>query len=100
MSLLILKLLILHYLGGGYTFLGQFFGTVNIGAGLTFFLVLWKGWSLERLIKKNLWDREMLMESWCSISFQHTAGYFQIWGKDTDGDGVYDKEDAVQKLLV
>jgi hypothetical protein len=23
--------------------------------------------------------------------FQHTAGYFKFGGKDTDGDGIYDK---------
>jgi hypothetical protein len=30
---------------------------------------------------------------------QHTAGLIKFGGKDTDGDGVYDKDD-VQKLLV
>jgi hypothetical protein len=38
---------------------------------------------------------KMLMEFWCSIHFQHTAGLtFKFGGKDTDGDGIYDKDDA------
>jgi hypothetical protein len=31
--------------------------------------------------------------------FQHTAGLtFKFGGKDTDGDGIYDKDDACQKF--
>ena len=77
--------------GGGYTFFGdESFGTVNPGAGLTFWFTDAIGLELATKYKwavaDGLGDRSV---------FQHTAGLiFKFGGKDTDGDGIYDKDDA------
>jgi len=80
--------------GGGYTFFGDnSFGTVNPGAGITFWFTDAIGlelatkykWAVAANDDKSL-DRSV---------FQHTAGLvFKFGGKDTDGDGIYDKDDA------
>ncbi|MHC0446729.1 OmpA family protein [Flavobacterium sp. 3-218] len=80
--------------GGGYTFFGDnSFGTVNPGAGVTFWFTDAIGlelatrykWAVAANEDKPL-DRSV---------FQHTAGLvFKFGGKDTDGDGIYDKDDA------
>jgi len=80
--------------GGGYTFFGDnSFGTVNPGAGITFWFTDAIGlelatkykWAVAANEDKPL-DRSV---------FQHTAGLiFKFGGKDTDGDGIYDKDDA------
>ena len=80
-------------LGGGYTFLGDSsFGTVNPGAGLTFWFTENVGLALATTYKKAFGsDTDLNVRS----HFQHTAGItFQFGGKDTDGDGIYDKDDA------
>jgi outer membrane protein OmpA-like peptidoglycan-associated protein len=84
--------------GGGYTFLGDSsFGTVNPGAGITFWFTDAIG--LE-LASKYKWavsgDRQDASGTPDAPShFQHTAGLiFKFGGKDTDGDGIYDKDDA------
>jgi hypothetical protein len=46
-------------------------------------------------LQKNLLDREDANGVPDAPShFQHTASYFKFGGKDTDGDGIYDKDDA------
>ena len=87
------------HLGGGYTFLGDnSYGTVNPGAGLTFWFTENVGFSLETSYKKSFGDRNAVGDQYIPNSpshFQHTAGItFQFGGKDTDGDGIYDKDDA------
>ena len=80
-------------LGGGYTFLGdESFGTVNPGAGLTFWFTENVGLAFATSYKKAFGsDTDINVRS----HFQHTAGItFQFGGKDTDGDGIYDKDDA------
>ncbi|WP_264535385.1 OmpA family protein [Flavobacterium sp. N1736] len=77
--------------GGGYTFFGdESFGTVNPGAGVTFWFTDAIGLELATKYKwavaDGTGDRSV---------FQHTAGLvFKFGGKDTDGDGIYDKDDA------
>jgi hypothetical protein len=41
----------------------------------------------------------MLAEFLIPSHFQHTAGItFKFGGKDTDGDGIYDKDDACPEV--
>jgi outer membrane protein OmpA-like peptidoglycan-associated protein len=84
-------------LGGGYTWLGDTsFGTTNAGAGLTFWFTENVGFSLASTYKMAVGDR---MDPNFRSHFQHTAGLtFQFGGKDTDGDGIYDKEDACPEV--
>jgi outer membrane protein OmpA-like peptidoglycan-associated protein len=84
------------HLGGGYTFLGDSsFGTVNAGAGLTFWFTENVGLELGTTYKKAFGNGDPLVRS----HFQHTAGIvFKFGGKDTDGDGIYDKEDACPEV--
>jgi OOP family OmpA-OmpF porin len=89
------------HLGGGYTFFGDtFFGTVNPGAGLTFWFTENVGFSIETSYKEAFGDREDPSGTPDNPAhFQHTAGFtFKFGGKDTDGDGVYDKEDACPEV--
>jgi outer membrane protein OmpA-like peptidoglycan-associated protein len=84
-------------LGGGYTFLGDSsFGTVNPGAGLTFWFTENVGLALATSYKIAYGSNT---DSNVRSHFQHTAGItFQFGGKDTDGDGIYDKEDACPEV--
>jgi len=84
------------HVGGGYTFLGDSsFGTVNAGAGLTFWFTENVGLALGTSYKKAFEGSSDLVRS----HFQHTAGIvFKFGGKDTDGDGVYDKDDACPEV--
>ena len=77
--------------GGGYTFLGDTsFGTLNPGAGLTFWFTENVGLELATRYKKSFGDTELQRSH-----FQHSAGLiFKFGGKDTDGDGIFDKDDA------
>ena len=92
-------------LGGGYTFLGDnSFGTVNPGAGLTFWFTENVGLALETTYKVAggllVEIEKLLLKLIDSPShFQHTVGItFQFGGKDTDGDGIYDKHDACPEV--
>jgi OmpA-OmpF porin, OOP family len=84
------------HLGGGYTFLGDSsFGTLNGGAGLAFWFSENVGLELSSTYKKAFDSSDALQRS----HFQHTAGVvFKFGGKDTDGDGIYDKEDACPEV--
>jgi outer membrane protein OmpA-like peptidoglycan-associated protein len=92
-------------LGGGYTFLGMdSYGTVNPGAGVTFWFSENIGLSLATQYKKSFDNREESASNAPHAGagqidspsyFQHTAGLtFKFGGKDTDGDGIYDRDDA------
>ncbi|MDG2431660.1 OmpA family protein [Flavobacterium sp.] len=88
-------------LGGGYTFLGKSsYGTVNGGVGLTFWLSENVGLEFGTTYKKSFGDRMSTVGFPISPSyFQHTAGIvFKFGGKDTDGDGIYDKDDACPEV--
>ena len=87
--------------GGGYTFFGESsYGTVNPGAGLTFWFTENIGLSFATAYKKSFGDREDASGKPDAPSyFQHTAGLtFKFGGKDTDGDGIYDKDDACPEV--
>jgi outer membrane protein OmpA-like peptidoglycan-associated protein len=89
------------HVGGGYTFFGEnSYGTVNPGAGLTLWITEKIGFSLESSFKKSFGDRVDASDAPNAPShFQHTAGLtFKFGGKDTDGDGVYDKDDACPEV--
>ena len=93
-------------LGGGYTFMGDSsFGTINPGAGLTIWFTENVGLALETTYKASQLigaSRATLGNSYVPDSpshFQHTVGLtFQFGGKDTDGDGIYDKNDACPEV--
>ena len=77
------------HIGGGYTWMGDYdTGTVNGGLGLTFWFSETVGLALQSTYKHGFADA-------IPDHFQHFAGLtFKFGGKDTDGDGVYDKDDA------
>ena len=81
------------HVGGGYTWLGdQDTGTVNGGLGLTFWFTETIGLALQSTYKHAFADVT-------PSHFQHFAGLtFKFGGKDTDGDGVYDKDDACPEV--
>ena len=77
------------HVGGGYTWFGDHeTGTVNGGLGLTLWFSEQVGLALQSTYKHSFADLT-------PAHFQHFAGLtFKFGGKDTDGDGVYDKDDA------
>lgn len=88
--------------GGGYTFLGKdSFGHVNLGVGLTFWFTENVGLALSsgyRMALPNDERNDGLNPEKPSL-VQHTAGIvFKFGGKDTDGDGIYDKDDACPEV--
>ena len=87
--------------GGGYTFFGDSsYGTVNPGAGITFWFTDAIGLELASRYKWAVGAGDDGREDAAGVPdapshFQHTAGLvFKFGGKDTDGDGIYDKDDA------
>jgi OOP family OmpA-OmpF porin len=91
-------------LGGGYTWLGDnSYGTVNPGAGVTFWFNEFVGLALETTYKTSFGDRTAsptdAYTPEAPSHFQHSVGItFQFGGKDTDGDGIYDKDDACPEV--
>ena len=84
--------------GGGYTFLGdESYGTINPGIGLNFWFTENVGLSLLGVYKKSFGDRvhaDGVTPDAPGYS-QYSAGLtFKFGAKDTDSDGVYDKDDA------
>ena len=81
------------HIGGGYTWMGDYdTGSINGGLGLTFWLSEQVGLSLQSTYKKTFADA-------IPDHVQHFAGMtFKFGGKDTDGDGVYDKDDACPEV--
>jgi outer membrane protein OmpA-like peptidoglycan-associated protein len=89
------------HVGGGYTFFGDnSYGTVNPGLGLAVWFTDQLGFSLESSYKRSFGPREDANGAPDSPThFQHTAGLtFKFGGKDTDGDGIYDKDDACPEV--
>jgi OmpA-OmpF porin, OOP family len=93
-------------IGGGYTFLGDnSYGTVQPGAGLTFWFTENVGLALATVYKVSQgiggdrFEGNDIYEPKAPSHFQHTLGItFQFGGKDTDGDGIYDKDDACPEV--
>ena len=85
------------HVGGGYTWIGDQMkaGTLNGGLGLTFWFTETVGLSLRSTYKQSFEDIREDMPS----HMQHFAGLtFKFGGKDTDGDGIYDKDDACPEV--
>ncbi len=76
-------------IGGGYTWVDDIgFGTANAIAGVKFWFNDYLALNLQSTYK-NAFE-----EAYGVTHFQHSAGIvFQFGGKDTDGDGIYDKDD-------
>jgi outer membrane protein OmpA-like peptidoglycan-associated protein len=87
---------VLH-IGGGYTFLGDnSAGTVNGGLGFNFWFSEVVGLSVKSTYKHSFEDDRTVMPT----HLQHFAGLtFKFGGKDTDGDGIYDKDDACPEVF-
>lgn len=83
------------HVGGGYTFLGDASaGTVNGGIGLAFWFTENVGLTLQSTYKYSFDDTRTPNVD-VATHLQHFAGIsFKFGGKDTDGDGIYDKDDA------
>ncbi|MBQ4819849.1 OmpA family protein [Aquimarina sp. MMG016] len=88
--------------GGGYTWLDEIgVGTLNGSFGLNFWLTENLAFNLQTTYKHvfedyavNATDANPVNTSYPPTHFQHSAGLtFAFGGKDTDGDGVYDKDD-------
>lgn len=75
--------------GGGYTWVDDIgFGTANVLAGVRFWVAENLAFSFQSAYKHSF------EESYGIRHFQHSAGImFKFGGKDTDGDGIYDKND-------
>jgi|UniRef100_UPI004049E28F outer membrane protein OmpA-like peptidoglycan-associated protein len=75
--------------GGGYTWVDDIgAGTLNGTAGLTF-------WFSENIGLTAQTSYKHAFEDYLAKHFQHTVGLaIKFGGKDTDGDGIYDKDDA------
>jgi len=82
------------HVGGGYTFYGDHSGgTVNGGLGFTFWFSEKFGFMLRSTYKHSL-DDERRATLDLPTHMQHFAGItIKFGGKDSDGDGIYDKYD-------
>lgn len=80
--------------GGGYVFLEDFSnGTFNASLGLNYWINENWGFFLQSTYK-NSFDTDVIPSH-----FQHSVGItIQFGGKDTDGDGIYDKDDACPEV--
>jgi len=81
--------------GGGYTFLDEEgSGTFNGGAGVNFWFNEFIGINLQS-VYKHTFDEERQLPH-----FQHALGIaIKFGGKDTDEDGIYDKEDECPEVF-
>ncbi len=91
------------HVGGGYTWLGDYeAGTINGGLGLTLWFTETVGLSLQSTYKKSFTEGDETTTDEINgvrSHFQHMAGLtFKFGGKDTDDDGIYDKDDACPEV--
>jgi len=79
--------------GGGYTWVDEIgFGTANAGIGASYWFTDNIGFSLQTSYKHAF-------EDYGVKHFQHLAGIsIKFGGTDTDGDGIYDKDDACPEV--
>ncbi len=79
--------------GGGYTWVDEIgAGTVNGGIGLNFWFTDFIGLTVQTQYKHAF-------EDYGVKHFQHLAGVsIRFGGTDTDGDGIYDKDDACPEV--
>jgi outer membrane protein OmpA-like peptidoglycan-associated protein len=85
--------------GGGYSFFGDASaGTINGGLGLTLWVSDQVGFQFQSTYKHSF-DDARVANSDVPSHMQHFAGLtFKFGGKDTDGDGIYDREDACPEV--
>jgi OmpA-OmpF porin, OOP family len=90
------------HIGGGYTWLGDQAkgGTANAGLGLNIWFTEMVGLSLRSSYKYSFSDSALRgAADNVPTHMQHFAGLtFKFGGKDTDGDGIYDRDDACPEL--
>ena len=79
--------------GGGYTWVNDIgAGTVNGGLGFNY-------WFTEKLGVNIQSSYKHAFEDYGVVHFQHLAGVaIKFGGTDTDGDGIYDKDDACPEV--
>ena len=84
------------HVGGGYTSFGDAsYGTFNGGFGLTVWFTEMVGFSLQSTYKNSFDKADRVINADVPSHMQHLIGLtFKFGGKDTDGDGIYDKDDA------
>ena len=89
------------HVGGGYASMGKAsYGTANAGLGLTFWLSEMFGVEFQSTYKYSFDQDSRIPEQNVPSHMQHFAGLiFKFGGKDTDGDGIYDKDDACPKVF-
>ncbi len=80
-------------IGGGYSWLDEIgAGTVNGGVGVNLWFTENIGLTLQTQYKHSF-------EDFLPTHFQHMAGIsVKFGGTDTDGDGIYDKDDACPEV--
>ena len=80
--------------GGGYTWIAERgYGTANGLLGIRFWIAENLALGLQSTYKHSFDDDRL------SKHFQHSAGLvFKFGGKDTDGDGIFDKDDACPEV--
>ena len=92
------------HVGGGYTWFGDAsYGTANAGLGVTFWFSEMVGLTLQSTYKQSFDERSerplVAVNDNVPSHLQHFAGLtFKFGGKDTDGDGIYDKDDACPEV--
>ena len=89
------------HVGGGYTWIEDGnTGTVNGGLGVTFWFSEMVGLTLQSTYKQSFDERaDRALPNAVPSHLQHFAGLtFKFGGKDTDGDGIYDKDDACPEV--
>jgi len=83
------------HIGGGYTFLGDASaGTLNGGLGLTFWFAKNVGLSFSSTYKHSFDDTRVANADIPTHVFHQAGIKFKFGAKDTDNDGVIDKEDS------
>lgn len=87
------------HIGGGYTFFGDASaGTINGGLGLTLWFTEQVGLQFQSTYKHS-YDDTRVANVDVPSHMQHFAGLtFKFGGKDTDNDGIYDKDDACPEV--
>lgn len=87
------------HVGGGYTFFGDASaGTVNGGLGITFWFTETVGLSFQSTYKYSFDEtRDPAVD--VPTHIQHFAGLtFKFGAKDSDNDGIYDREDTCPEV--
>jgi len=86
------------HIGGGYTFLDdKGNGTLNGGIGFNFWFTENVGLTVQSTYKHTFEDQHDVN---VPRHLQHFAGLtFKFGGKDTDKDGIYDKDDACPEVF-